>query len=508
MILGIGLMVSIYLIFLSLPGALNAGVSKLKNHFLSRVTTLVLVIYLLFIIDSLYHWQGDVVFLDGLCKINASILTSEIYLLVLILAIVHLQAIYSRRPEFYLIILSNIIGLVYMISSNDWVITVTAWELFNLSLYLLVSINSSSEAALSAAIKYFLLSALTTTFLLLSVALLYALTGSTHYDHISLSLSMLDGNDLVQWPLLLMVITFLFKLGAAPFYNWAPDLYDAVPTTTTAWMTHIPKLAVLAFLMQIYHLLQPMELIFILAGVASLIVGSIGLGSQWRIKRFLAYSAISHLGFLLLALASLQFDSYMLYLIIYGLTSVNLFAILLAIGQAHWSGSNQREVLLISQLAGLFKSNQPLALAWSLSLFSLAGIPPLSGFYAKLSVLQAYLNLGYYWIAIIAILASVVSAANYLYLVKVSHFDLPLYSTSLYIPRSISYLISILSTFTIFFIFKPATFLILSSQLLFILDFSDLSLGLTFLPLMGVRSMSNKTHRPDKGYFKVPFIGH
>ena len=102
----------------------------------------------------------------------------------MVLAIIHLQAIYSRRPELYLLILSNVLGLIYMISSNDWLITVIAWELFNLSLYLLVSINSDAEAALSAAIKYFLLSALTTTFLLLGVALLYALTGSTHYDHI------------------------------------------------------------------------------------------------------------------------------------------------------------------------------------------------------------------------------------------------------------------------------------------------------------------------------------
>lgn len=218
--------------------------------------------------------------------------------------------------------------------------------------------------------------------------------------------------------------------------------------------------------MQIYHLLQPMEMIFIFAGVASLIVGSVGLGSQWRIKRFLAYSAISHLGFLLLALSSLQFDSFLYYLVIYGLTSVNLFAILLAIGQAHWSGSHQREVLLISQLAGLFKQNQPLALAWAFSLFSLAGIPPLSGFYAKLIVLQAYLNLGYYWIALIAVLASVLSAANYLHIIKISHFDLPLYPHSLSVSCSISYLIALLSAFSLLFLFKPASFLLLSSQLL------------------------------------------
>lgn len=171
-----------------------------------------------------------------------------------------------------------------------------------------------------------------------------------------------------------------------------------------------------------------------------------------------------------MALSSLQFDAFLYYLIIYGLTSVNLFAILLALGQP------QREVLLISQLAGLFKQNQPLALAWAFSLFSLAGIPPLSGFYAKLIVLQAYLNLGSYWIALIAVLASVLSAANYLHIIKITHLDLPLYPYSLSVPASLSYLIAFLSSFSLFFLFKPATFLILSTQLLFLSDFSSLVL--------------------------------
>ena len=138
MILGLGLMVSVYLSFLMvvlLPGGSQSGRSAASaNWFISRVTTLVVVVYLLFILDSLTHWHGDVVFLDGLCKINPSILTSEIYLLVQVLALIHLQALYSRRPEIYLLILSNVIGLIYLISSNDWLITVVAWELFNLLL--------------------------------------------------------------------------------------------------------------------------------------------------------------------------------------------------------------------------------------------------------------------------------------------------------------------------------------------------------------------------------------
>ena len=135
MILALGLFVSVYLIFLILPGSLSSSVSLLKNHFVSRVTLLVLAVYLLFILDGLSHWHGDIVFIDGLCHLNPTILTSEIFLLVMMALIIHLQAIYSRRPEFYLIILSNLIGIIYLITSNDWLITITAWELFNLSLY-------------------------------------------------------------------------------------------------------------------------------------------------------------------------------------------------------------------------------------------------------------------------------------------------------------------------------------------------------------------------------------
>ncbi len=483
MILGIGLMVSVYLVFLVLPGALSTATSKLKNHMVARTASLVIVVYQFFILDSLAHWHGDVVFMDGLCKINSTILSSEIYILVLILAILHLQALYSRRPELYLLLQSNLLGLIYMISSNDWLITVTAWELFNLSLYQITSVNCESEAALSAAIKYFLLSALTTTFLLLSVALLYALTGSTHYDNLNQSQTMMD-KDLIQWPLLLMVIPFQFKLGAAPLHNVSIDLYDAVPTPITVYLINISKLAVLLFLLQLtpqWSCTTSTHNLIILAGVASMIVGSIGLGSQFKTKRFLTYSSISHLGFMLLALTSLQMDSFFQYGFIYFLNSITIFAVILAQGQI-----NGREILFIHQLAGLWKSSTPLALVQCLSLFSLAGVPPLSGFFAKQGALASYLSQGWTTIAIIGILASTVSAANYQYLVKVINFDHAISTISRPISQtvSISYLVTALFTFSIFFMLAPAGLLGLVTQLL---SFDNSTL-LTFIPFIITRT--------------------
>ena len=192
-----------------------------------------------------------------------------------------------------------------------------------------------------------------------------------------------------------------------------------------------------------------------------MIVGSIGLGSQFKIKRFLTYSSISHLGFMLLALASLQMDSFLYYAFIYFINSITIFTVLLTLGQIHG-----REITFIHQISGLWKMNIPLALVLALSIFSLAGIPPISGFFGKLIVLEAYLSQDWITISIIAILTSVISSANYLYLVKVSLFDHP--TSMVYRPigltPSISYLISGLFAFSILFMLQPAELLILLTQ--------------------------------------------
>lgn len=296
LILSLGLMVSIYFSFLVFP-------ANSHNHLaIFRSTILVLLAYFFFIGDSLYHWQGIVLFMDGLLSIGIPVLLSSCFLIFLTLLVVLLTTSLAKA-SFYLILMTNILGFLYLWQSHDWIVTVIAWELFNLSLYLLVSIHCHSYAALSASIKYFLLSALSTSFLLLGVAFFYGLTGSTNYDINSLLFSFEPFNSYLSFPVTFIVLTLLFKLGAAPFYNWSPDLYDSIPTPITVWMTTIVKLSLLLFLIQpcIFLLTSSAHSLFLLSGLLSLIVGSLGLSAQWRIKRFLAYSAISHLGFLLLA---------------------------------------------------------------------------------------------------------------------------------------------------------------------------------------------------------------
>jgi NADH-quinone oxidoreductase subunit N len=183
--------------------------------------------------------------------------------------------------------------------------------------------------------------------------------------------------------------------------------------------------------------LSGIESFYIFVGTSSIIAGYIGLGYQWQIRRFLTYSSCANMGFIVLAIACLELDSALFYSVVYFLTSMTIFGVLLVL-----SYLNGREILFINQLRGLFNQNQTLAIVLSLALFSLAGVPILSGFVAKLIVLQAYLNNGWIWVSIIAVISSVVSAAYYLYIVKISLFDLSASKIKIKVPTVSSYILA------------------------------------------------------------------
>ena len=244
-----------------------------------------------------------------------------------------------------------------------------------MSLYLLVSLKSESEAGLSASLKYFLLSALSTTFLFLGVCILYYKTGSTNYEIIN-TMALYMRNDIyIEKGVSLILFTILFKLSAAPFYQWAPDLYENIETKLTMWMIIIPKLAVLCFLYSFSNFFilflefSSIQLILIISAIISLFIGSVALNNQWYIKRFFAYSGISHIGYMLLALACLAPQGYLFYMFIYGITTINIFTIIIILGE--YLG---RDLKMIEDLAGIFRHNPYLSLALALNLLSLAGV--------------------------------------------------------------------------------------------------------------------------------------
>jgi len=370
--------------------------------------------------------------------------------------------------EYSLMILFTSMGATLLLSSSDLVSMYLSIELQSFAVYILATLYRDSESATSAGLKYFLLGGLSSALILLGTALIYSYTGLTQFESIY-TLVQVTGSDSIAYSaaysggvtcgLLLIGIGFLFKVAAAPLHNWGPDVYDGVPTIVTSWLTTMPKISIFVFLLELQSGLEGSfeslslllgddtsiniwKNILLIASVLSLIIGTIVGLSQYRIKRLLAYSTISHIGFLLLALAintEESIESFLFYLIQYSLTNVNTFLILLAFGYimsisksyllsnraVNKQSVNSTDIQFIDQLKGQFKENPLLGLSLALCLFSMAGIPPLIGFFAKQMVLYSSTHGGYYFLSIIAILVSVISASYYLKIIRVIYFDSP-----------------------------------------------------------------------------------
>src|SRR5436305_7044629 len=392
----------------------------------------------------------------------------------------------GRVAEYPLILLFTTLGMSSLVSSSDLVTLFLSIELQSLALYILATIYRDSEAATSAGLKYFLVGALSSSLILLGSCLLYGLTGVSSFEGIYLLCSMAVANSGIHLALVIIGIALLFKVAAAPFHNWAPDVYDGVPTIVTTWLTIMPKVAILAFLGEfqgfsnlggVYETSYPIwPNILLVSALLSLVIGGLLGLAQYRIKRLLAYSTISHMGFILLALAIHTpegIEAYLFYLVQYVLTSTNIFFVLLDFGNhpygsgSAWDTPSSAGFSLFNADPGLrakgppglgaegflpkancpedgkkeltknppiryishisrnvnIQSNPALALTFAITLFSMAGIPPLVGFFAKLMVVYSATQSGYLFIAIIAILVSVLSAAYYLRVIRVIFFD-------------------------------------------------------------------------------------
>jgi NADH-ubiquinone oxidoreductase chain 2 len=385
-----------------------------------------------------------------------------------------------------MILVFSTIGASFLVSSTDLVSLYLAIELQSFAVYILAALYRNNESATAAGLKYFLLGALSSAFILLGSSLIYAYTGLTNLDAISSLVSVSSSDNVTQGVILglvIMTVGFLFKIASAPFHNWAPDVYDAVPTIVTTWLAVMPKISIFVLLLTLHSLTEGLGLsigdvtvnvwqaLLLVCSLLSLIIGTVVGLAQFRIKRLLSYSTISHVGFMLLALAvsgQESIDAFLFYLIQYSLTSVNAFFILLAFGylihSQQSSGSTQNsDVQFISQLSGQFRQNPILALSMLLCLFSMAGVPPLVGFFAKYAVLYTAIHNGFYFISIVAILASVVSAAYYLRVVRVIYFDEQPAGAGSQSPEVLSsahcYVIAVLTLFLVVFALQPSLIL-------------------------------------------------
>lgn len=357
--------------------------------------------------------------------------------------------------EYTLVMLFVIMGSVLLISSSDLVSIFLAIELQSYGLYLLCAIYRNSESSTASSLTYFLLGALASCFILLGIGLIYANLGVTYLDNfyiinnLSNVINIQQLNDVtpyMSYCVLLIAIGFLFKISAAPFHFWSPDVYDGIPTIVTSFVANIAKISILVLILQLVHFTNniyisvnyPWTTGLLLSSLLSLIVGTVLGLTQFRIKRLFAYSTISHLGFMLLALSINSVESiqsFIFYLIQYSISNLNAFIILIAIGYSLYSyndnninhnklvDKNNSPIQLISQLKGYFHINSILALSLSITLFSFAGIPPLMGFFAKQMVFSSALQEGFVFLTLIGVFASVISAVYYLFIVRTMFFD-------------------------------------------------------------------------------------
>jgi len=358
--------------------------------------------------------------------------------------------------EYPLILLFIISGAIFLISTNDLISIFLSIELQSYGLYLLSTIYRNSELSTTGGLIYFLLGGLSSCFILLGTALLYANSGTTNIDGFYIITSIADINSTeilyktyyISFSLLIFSIGFLFKVSAAPFHFWSPDVYDAIPTIVTTFVAIVAKISIFIFLLELVYYTSNYFHDFnwtfslLISSFFSLIIGTVVGLTQFRIKRLFAYSTISHVGFILLALSISSIESiqaFIFYLLQYSISNLNAFIILIAIGFSMYYyisdnkeykellDKNNSPIQLISQLRGYFYINPILSLSLIITIFSFVGIPPLIGFFAKQMVLSAALDKGYLFLSIIAILTSVIGAAYYLNIIKEIYFYLPQY---------------------------------------------------------------------------------
>ena len=389
----------------------------------------------------------------------------------------------SYSGEYSIVVLFSTFGASLLLSSSDLISMYLSIELQSFGVYILTTLYRDSESATSAGLKYFLLGSLSSCIILLGSGLVYSYSGLSNLEGIYNLITVSENTQILQGlslGIVLIVIGYLFKVSAAPFHNWAPDVYDDSPTIVTIWLTIMPKISILIFLLEIQSQIgnslitifsYSLKNLFLISSLLSLIIGSIVGLAQSRIKRLLAYSTISHIGFILLALAintEQSIDSFLFYIVQYSITNLNTFLIIIALGlKSNNILESIKDIKYITELKGLFFNNPLLSLSLTICLFSMAGIPPLLGFFSKQFVLYSAMQSEYYFIGLIAIITSVISASYYLKIIKVLHTEDKEEDVTFKGSLSSvhSFTISTLTLFILLFILKPSI-LLNSTQLL------------------------------------------
>ena len=358
--------------------------------------------------------------------------------------------------------------MLLLLTANDFITLYLTLELQGLSLYILAGFKRDSAFSTEAALKYFILGALASGLFLFGAAMIYGFTGTTNFIVLSKLLIISEVSMNISYigiliGMIFIISALLFKIAAAPFHMWSPDVYEGAPTTVTAFFATAPKFALLLTLTHLlmgpfYTFISTWENFIILCSIISMIVGTIGALKQKRIKRLLAYSSIGHVGYMLIALSTGTLEginNLLLYMIIYLIMSIQMWTIVTSLYTYNTYNNNQsyKRNSYLTQLAYISKLYPLLGVSITLGLFSMAGIPPLAGFFPKMNIFYQAINNSLYLLAIIAIFTSAIAAFYYLRIIKIVFFEkIKLYTFYMPITREKSIIISITSFIIAFYV--------------------------------------------------------
>ncbi len=416
------LLISISIMFLLMYGVFVKK-STITVYNLSSISLFgSLILLLSFPIDtnwSLFNNSYQIDYLSTFMKI----LTLLFGIFVLAISKKYILSIKILKIEYPILILSSILGMIVMISSNDLIIFYIGLELQSLALYVLASFNRDNILSSESGVKYFVLSALSSGLLLYGCSLIYGFSGSTNFQIISEQI--ISNSFGLTFGIVFILVGLAFKISAVPFHMWAPDVYQGSPTSVTAFFALLPKVAALTVLIRILYvpflnMLDQWQLIVVFLSIASMILGSVAAISQKNLKRLIAYSSISHMGYALAGISTgtnQGIQSSITYISIYLIMNLAFFSCLFMMKK------NDKYYENLDDLSGISKKHPVLSFCFLIILFSLAGIPPLAGFFAKFYIFTAVIEQSMFFLAVVGLLSTVIAAFYYLRIIKIIYFD-------------------------------------------------------------------------------------
>ena len=416
------LFISISLMFILLIGVFKKN-SSLLVYNLTIISLLILII-LLINLRSLpsNSFFGSSYLIDELSN-YMKIITVASGIFVLLTSSKYIKSINIFKIEYPVLILSSMLGMMVMISSNDLIVFYMGLELQSLALYVLASFNRENLLSSESGLKYFVLSALSSGILLYGCSLVYGFSESTNFNLIADNI--INTENGLTFGIVFILVGLAFKISAVPFHMWAPDVYEGSPTSVTIFFAILPKIAALTVIIRFLYVpflnvIEQWQMIIIFLSIASMIFGAVAAIGQNNLKRLVAYSSIGHMGYALAGISTGSnqgIQSSIIYISIYLIMNVAFFSCLFMLRR------NDKYFEKIEDLSGISKNHPILSLCFLITLFSLAGIPPLAGFFAKFYIFLAVIEKEMYFLAIIGLLSTVIAAFYYLRIIKIMYFD-------------------------------------------------------------------------------------